>query len=142
MERRYLVAALAIIATFAGFSHGFRCLQHLSLLHAEHLDAMAKVKADAGSAARAMAKIRTHLRPGYPEEAQLLAEMNVPIARHGSASGPADGQERRCRRPMCSRYRRAGSGTRPPGRHEDARPDGARQPRTCAGSNIYPGESA
>lgn len=80
MERRYLVAALAIIATFAGFSHGFRSLQQLSLLHAEHLGAMAKVKAHASSAPSAMAKIRTHLRPGYPEEAQLLAEMNVPIA--------------------------------------------------------------
>jgi hypothetical protein len=27
-----------------------------------------------------MGKVRTHLRPGYPEEAQLLAEMNLPIA--------------------------------------------------------------
>jgi hypothetical protein len=80
MERRYLVAAVAIIATFAGFSHGFRSLQHLSLLHAERLGAAAKLKGDATSAARAMAKIGTHLRPGYPEEAQLLAEMDVPIA--------------------------------------------------------------
>ncbi len=79
MERRYLVAALAIIATFAGFSHGFRCLQHLSVLHTEHLDAMAKQNDHSGSAASAMAKIHTRLRPGYPEEAQLLAEMNVPI---------------------------------------------------------------
>jgi hypothetical protein len=80
MERRYLVAALAIIATFAGLSRGFRSLQQLSLLHAEQLGTVAKAKCDAGSAARAVAKIRTHLRPGYPEEAQLLAEMNVPVA--------------------------------------------------------------
>ena len=32
MERRYLVAALAITATFAVFSRGFRTLEHVSLL--------------------------------------------------------------------------------------------------------------
>lgn len=80
MERRYLVAALAIITTFAGLSRGFRSLENLSLVHAQQLGAVAKAKCDAGSAAQALAKIRTHLRPGYPEEAQLLAEMNVPIA--------------------------------------------------------------
>jgi hypothetical protein len=41
MERRYLVAALVIIATFTGFSRGFQSLQHISFLHAEHLGAMA-----------------------------------------------------------------------------------------------------
>ena len=80
MERRYLVAALAIIVTFAGLSQGFRSLQRISLLHAEHLGAVAKAKCEASPAARAVAKMRTHLRPGYAEEAQLLAEMNVPIA--------------------------------------------------------------
>jgi len=44
MERRYLVAALVIIATFTGFSRGFQSLQHISFLHAEHLGAMAKAK--------------------------------------------------------------------------------------------------
>jgi hypothetical protein len=77
MERRYLVAALAVIATFAVFSHGFRTLEHVSLLYGHH--AGAKCNADA-SAARFIGKVRTHLRPGYPEEAQLLAEMNLPIA--------------------------------------------------------------
>ncbi len=80
MERRYLVAALAIIATFAGFSRGFQSLQRISLSHAEHLGVAAHAKCGA-AAARAAAKIRTRLRPRYPEEAQLLAEMNVPIAR-------------------------------------------------------------
>ncbi len=80
MERRYLVAALAIIATFAVFSRGFRCLQHISPRHAKHMGAMATAQGGADSASQAVAKIRTHLRPGYPEEAQLLAEMNVPIA--------------------------------------------------------------
>jgi hypothetical protein len=78
MERRYLVAALAIIATFAVFSHGFRTLEHVSLLYGHH--AGAKCNADVSAASRFIGKVRTHLRPGYPEEAQLLAEMNLPIA--------------------------------------------------------------
>jgi hypothetical protein len=78
MERRYLVAALAIIATFAVFSHAFRTLEHVSLLYGHH--AGAKCNADASAASRFIGKVRTHLRPGYPEEAQLLAEMNLPIA--------------------------------------------------------------
>ena len=79
MERRYLVAALAIIATFAGLSRGFQSLQHLAAKHAWHLSEIARLKGDA-AAEQALAKVRTHLRPGYPEEAQLLAEMNVPMA--------------------------------------------------------------
>ena len=86
MERRYLVAALAIIATFAVTTRSFRALQRMSLGNDHHfwtmvrVGAMARAKCPASSAARAMAKVRTHLRPRYPEEAQLLAEMNVPIA--------------------------------------------------------------
>src|SRR5450755_3203076 len=81
MERRYLVAALAIVATFMVFSGGFRSLQRISLLHAERLGMAGKARCGAAAAARAAAKIQTRLRPGNPEEAQLLAEMNVPIAR-------------------------------------------------------------
>ena len=82
MERRYLVATLAIIATFAVFSRGFRTLEHVSLLYGQHAgaDLRAKCNADASAASRFMGKVRTHLRPGYPEEAQMLAEMNLPIA--------------------------------------------------------------
>ncbi|MFI5115425.1 MAG: hypothetical protein ACHP8B_01880 [Terriglobales bacterium] len=80
MERRYLVAALAIIATFAVFSRGFRTLEHVSLLYGHHAatDLQAKCNSEATAASRFMGKVR--LRPGYPEEAQLLAEMNLPIA--------------------------------------------------------------
>ena len=78
MERRYLVAALAIIATFAVVSRGFRSLERFSLRHAQQLDAMAKLKYETG-AAQTLAKIRTHLPSGYSNEAQLLAEMNVPL---------------------------------------------------------------
>jgi hypothetical protein len=90
MERRYLVAVLAVIATFAVTSHGFRALdrvshgsddQHLWLMsRLGRVAAEATAKCESSSAARAMAKVRTHLRPRYPEEAQLLAEMNVPFA--------------------------------------------------------------
>ena len=80
MERRYLVAALAMIAAFAATSHGFRALQQMSAIHARHSGAMAHSTHEPNCASRALAKIRTHLRPRYPEEAQLLAEMNVPLA--------------------------------------------------------------
>lgn len=79
MERRYLVAALAIIATFAVVSHGFRFLEHYSSMHIPAMGPMAKGDCLPKRAARAIAKVRTHLRPASPEEAQLLAEMNVPI---------------------------------------------------------------
>jgi hypothetical protein len=88
MDRRYLVAALAIIATFAVFSRGLRSLervslsygQHVSLSNGQHSEANAHAKCNADAAAsRLIGKVRTHLRPAYPEEAQLLAEMNLPI---------------------------------------------------------------
>ena len=77
MERRYLVAALAIIATFAVFSRGLRTLERVSLSYGQHVGV--QCNADAAAASRLIGKVRTHLRPGYPEEAQLLAEMNLPI---------------------------------------------------------------
>lgn len=82
MERRYLVATLAIIATFAVLSHGFRTLEQVSLLYGHHagVGLTAKCNSEASAASRFIGKVRTHLRPGYPEEAQLLAEMNLPIA--------------------------------------------------------------
>jgi len=81
MERRYLVAALAIIATFAVFSRGLRTLERVSLSYGRDVETNAKAKcnADAAAASRLIGKVRTHLRPGYPEEAQLLAEMNLPV---------------------------------------------------------------
>jgi hypothetical protein len=85
MERRYLVATLAIIATFAATSHGFRALQHMSLTRHQQFwsmvrsAAMAKARCEASATTHAMAKLRTHLRPRSPEEAQLLAEINVPL---------------------------------------------------------------
>jgi len=79
MERRYLVAALAIIATFAVFSRGFHALQRISAGHAENFEAVAAARCLANSAAQEVAKVRSHFRHGYsPEQAQMVAEMNMP----------------------------------------------------------------
>ncbi len=80
MERRYLVAAIALIGTFAITSRGFRALERVSLVHSAHAQTLATQQCPSSIAARALAKIHTHLRPRIPEEAQLLAEMNVPLA--------------------------------------------------------------
>ena len=79
MERRYLVAALAIIATFAITSRGFRALEHLAVVHAAHAQTLSAPQCPSSVAERALAKIHTHLRPHIPEEAALLAEMNAPL---------------------------------------------------------------
>lgn len=79
MERRYLVAALAIVATFAVFSRGFHALQRLSYENSEDYRQVAAARHWANSAAQTVAHVRSHFRHGYsPEEAQLVAEMNLP----------------------------------------------------------------
>ena len=85
MERGYLIAVLAIVATFTGISHGFRSVENWSLAHLKHSSPMGKAECPTKAAAQAVAKLRTHLRPHYAEEAQLLAEMNVPMADAQSA---------------------------------------------------------
>jgi len=77
MERRYLVAALAMIATFAGVSRGFQSLQQLSLR--VHNGQTLSVPLPS-IVARVLTRIKTNLHQTDPEEAQLLAEMNLPIA--------------------------------------------------------------
>lgn len=79
MERRYLVAALAIIATFAVFSRGFHALQQMSIEHSDNYRTMATARCWASSAAHTVARVRSHFQHGYPpEQAQLVAEMNMP----------------------------------------------------------------
>jgi len=81
MERRYLVAALAIIATFAVTSRGFRTLERLSLDGYDRSEAVSVAHCWASSAAQKVAQVRSHLRQRYsPEQVQMLAEMNVPLA--------------------------------------------------------------
>jgi hypothetical protein len=79
MERGYLVAVLAIVATFAGLSRGLRSIEQWSVLHVHHVGAYAKAECPTSAAKRVIAKVQTRLRPHYAEEAQLLAEMNVPV---------------------------------------------------------------
>jgi hypothetical protein len=81
MERRYLVAALAIIATFAGLSHGFQSLQQFSLQRGQHGQAAVGSQCPLPFiVSRVLARLRGGLHQTDPEEAQLLAEMNLPIA--------------------------------------------------------------
>jgi hypothetical protein len=77
MERRYLVATLAIIATFAMFSRGLQSLQQLSLQR--NGQAIAGPQCVPSIVSHWIAKFKSQLHPAYPEEAQLLAEMNLPI---------------------------------------------------------------
>ena len=78
MERRYLVAALAIVATFVGMTHGIHALQRLSIEHSDNFEAIAAARCWANSAAQQVAKVRSHFRHDYsPEQAQMVAEMNL-----------------------------------------------------------------
>ena len=78
MERRYLVAALAIVATFTGFSHGFRALHGLSF-DGSQSERAAAAKCWVNSAAQTVARVRAHFDHAYPpEQAQMVAEMNMP----------------------------------------------------------------
>jgi len=82
MERRYLVAALAIIATFASFSRGFQSLQKLSLQRGQHGQVMRGPQCSAlpSLVSSWVARIKSELHPTDPEEAQVLAELNLPVA--------------------------------------------------------------
>ena len=79
MERRYLVAALAIIATFVGMTHGIHALQRMSEDHSGNFEAVAAARCWANSAAQQVAKVRSHFRRDRsPQQAQVVAEMNLP----------------------------------------------------------------
>jgi hypothetical protein len=82
MERRYLVATLAIIATFAVFSRGFQSLQQISQRRVQHGQAVTGSQCDRvpSIVSHWIAKFKSELHPSYPEEAELMAEMNLPIA--------------------------------------------------------------
>jgi len=82
MERRYLVAALAMIVTFAGLSHGFRSLQQFSQQRRQQGQSMSGPQCSAlpSIVSRVLAKVKAGLHQSDPEEAQVLAEMNLPMA--------------------------------------------------------------
>ncbi len=78
MDRKYLVAALAIVATFAVFSHGLRNGRLVQLACREY-GAIAGHCTGSSLTSRVIGQMRSRLRPGHPEEAQMLAELNLPM---------------------------------------------------------------
>jgi hypothetical protein len=79
MERIYLVAALAVIATFAGFSRGFQSLQRISQQHGQVMSGP-QCGALPSIVSSVLARLKNDLPQTDPEEAQLLAELNLPLA--------------------------------------------------------------
>ena len=78
MDRRYLAATLALAATFAIFSREFRS-GHL----AKFPTSRAQLQADVACvkdyvAERMMAKLGPYLDRNAPEQAQMVAELNLP----------------------------------------------------------------
>ena len=78
MERRYLAATLALIATFAIFSREFRS-GHLATLPCSQAELRAELAcAKHYVAEQLMAKLQPYLDRGVPEKAQMVAELNLP----------------------------------------------------------------
>lgn len=78
MERRYLAATLALAATFAIFSREFRagCLAKLPHSRAEVVADIACAKHYVVE--QLMAKLEPYVDRSGPEEAQMVAELNLP----------------------------------------------------------------
>jgi hypothetical protein len=79
MERRYLVATLALVATFAIFSREFRAGYMAKLPRTG-----AELRADLACAKhyvadQLVAKVRPFVDRGIPEEQQMVAELNLPV---------------------------------------------------------------
>ena len=79
MERIYLVAALAITVTFAGISRGFQSLQRISQQHGQAMSGP-QCSAPPSIVSRVLARLKNDLHQTDPEEAQVLAELNLPLA--------------------------------------------------------------
>ena len=130
MERRYLVATLALVATFAVFSHEFRSghLDNLPCLRAELKSEIACAKHYLAD--QLMAKLRPFVDRNAPEEPQMLAELNLPtlaaanekVAETAGASCAADRRAQLRGRAACPGACASRPGTKPPRR------------RTCPGA--------
>lgn len=78
MERRYLTATVAMVVAFVFASHAFRS-ENVSLLLHPRTALVAELKCATKTISNKLAsKMPSVLRAGDPEEAQLLAEMNLP----------------------------------------------------------------
>ena len=79
MERRYLVATLALVATFAIFSREFRS-GHLATLPCSRAQMRAEIAcAKKYVTEQLVAKVRPFADRGVPEEQQMVAELNLPV---------------------------------------------------------------
>lgn len=79
MERRYLAATLALAATFAIFSREFRS-GHMTKLPCPRAQLMSELScAKRYVAERLMAKLEPYVDRRAPEEAQMVAELNLPV---------------------------------------------------------------
>src|SRR5271166_475652 len=86
MERGYLVALLSIVAVFTGATHGFRSLDQRASRHFQQVGAVAQRRCHSGAAARALGELSTLPHSHYVEEAQLLAELNLPTRAQAAAA--------------------------------------------------------
>ncbi len=78
MERRYLVATLALVATFAIFSQAFGS-GRLAKLPRSRAEAQADIACVRRTVAeRIMAKLAPYVDSRAPEQAQMVAELNLP----------------------------------------------------------------
>jgi hypothetical protein len=91
MERRYLVATVALALTFGLVSHGMRSGELSRVPHSR-----AELAADVACvrqqvAAKLMAKLEPYVDRQRPEEAQMVAELNLPqLVRAQQESAAAD----------------------------------------------------
>lgn len=78
MERRYLVAAVALVATFAIFSQAFGS-GRMAKLPRSRAEAQADIACVRRTVAqRIMAKLEPYVDSRAPEQAQMVAELNLP----------------------------------------------------------------
>jgi hypothetical protein len=80
MDRRYLVATLALAATFAIFSHELRN-GHVAVLARGPLAMVAGRCTQSSTPQRVADDLQARVRTDQAEEAQMLAEMNLPVLR-------------------------------------------------------------
>jgi hypothetical protein len=79
MERRYLIATLALVATFSIFSRGFQS-GHLANFSCPRATLKAEIAcAKHYVADHLVAKFRPFVDRGIPEEQQMVAELNLPV---------------------------------------------------------------
>lgn len=79
MERRYLVATLALVSTFTIFSREFRS-GHLATLPGSRAELKAEIACAKGYVTEQLvAKVRPFVDRGVPEEQQMVAELNLPV---------------------------------------------------------------